>query len=127
MRKFIITNLLTIMALPLMACAGGGTFNYYLYMLYSNDEFSNRMQNICNDNWRVYLDMGKDDWFYFDADKIVKTAQSKNDPLMAMSIPCFRRRRRRSCNSVVCAARPARAGASGPRTRVPRWASSSPR
>ena len=82
MRKFIITNLLTIMALPLMACAGGGTFNYYLYMLYSNDEFSNRMQNICNDNWKVYLDMGKDDWFYFDADKIVKTAQSKNDQLM---------------------------------------------
>ena len=82
MRRFIITNLLAVLALPLLACAGGGTYNYYLYMLYENADFSNRMQKICTDNWKVYLDMGKDDWFYFDADKIVKTAQAKNDPLM---------------------------------------------
>lgn len=82
MRRFIITNLLAFVVLPLLACAGGGSYNYYLYMLCSNDDFSNRMQKICNDNWKVYLGMTQEDWFYFDADKIVATAQSKNDPLM---------------------------------------------
>lgn len=82
MRRFIITNLLAFVVLPLLACAGGGSYNYYLYMLCSNDDFSNRMQIICNDNWKVYLGMTQEDWFYFDADKIVATAQSKNDPLM---------------------------------------------
>lgn len=82
MRRFIITNLLAFAVLPLLACAGGGSYNYYLYMLCSNEDFSNRMQTICSDNWKVYLGLSQDDWFYFDADKIVATAQSKNDPLM---------------------------------------------
>ena len=82
MRKFIITNLLTLMALPMLACVGIGTYNYYMFNLYTTDDFNNRVQKICNDNWKVYLGMNKDDWFYFDADKIAETAQSKNDPLM---------------------------------------------
>ena len=82
MRKFIITNLLALMSLPILACAGIGTYNYYLYNLYTADDFSVRVQNICNDNWKTYLGMNKDDWYYFDADKVVEVAQSKNDPLM---------------------------------------------
>lgn len=82
MRKFIITNLLALMSLPILACAGIGTYNYYLYNLYTVDDFSVRVQNICNDNWKTYLGMNKDDWYYFDADKVVEVAQSKNDPLM---------------------------------------------
>lgn len=83
MRKFIIISLLTVSALPVLACAGGGTYNYYLFNLYVNNDFSNRMQKVCNDNWKAYLGLGQDDWFYFNAEEVEKAAQQKNDALMA--------------------------------------------
>ena len=40
MRKFIIISLLNVSALPVLACAGGGTYNYYLFkMTYSSAPF----------------------------------------------------------------------------------------
>ncbi len=83
MKRFIITNLLVCAVLPLLACAGIGTYNYYLFNLYDNNDFSNRMQRICNDNWKAYLGMGKNEWFYFDADEVRQKAMAKNDLLMA--------------------------------------------
>ena len=82
MKRFIITNLLAGAVLPLLACAGIGTYNYYLFSLYENTEFSDRMQRICNNNWKAYLDLNQDAWFSFDADVIAEAAQKKNDQLM---------------------------------------------
>jgi hypothetical protein len=82
MKKFIITSLLTVITMPLMACAWWGGSNYYLYCIYDRNEFSDRSQTICSDNWKAYLGMGKDDWFWFDEKKVVEAAQAKNDPLM---------------------------------------------
>ena len=67
----------------MLACAGGGTFNYYLFNLYTANDFSNRMQKVCNDNWKAYLGIGADQWFYFNAEEVEKAAQQKNDALMA--------------------------------------------
>ena len=82
MKRFIITNLRAGAVLPLLACAGIGTYNYYLFSLYENTEFSDRMQRICNNNWKAYLDLNQDAWFSFDADVIAEAAQKKNDQLM---------------------------------------------
>ena len=91
MRRFISISILTLMALPMMACAAGGTYNHYLFNLYDKDDFSNRVQNICNDNWKAYLGMGDDEWFWFDADKVIKAAQQKNDALMVSYVNQLKR------------------------------------
>ena len=44
MKRFIITNLLAAMVLPMLACAGGWTTNYYLFRIYDSQEFSERVQ-----------------------------------------------------------------------------------
>jgi hypothetical protein len=82
MKKFIITNLLAAVALPILACAGLGSYNYYLFSLYEDSDFSNRMQRICNNNWKAYLGIDQNEWFSFDADAVAEAAQKKNDPLM---------------------------------------------
>ena len=82
MRRFISISILTLLALPIMACAGLETYNHYLFNLYEQDDFSNRVQGICNDNWKAYLGMPADEWFWFDADKVGQAAQQKNDQLM---------------------------------------------
>ena len=82
MKRFIITNLLAAVVLPMLACAGIGTYNYYLFSLYEGTEFSDRMQRICNSNWKAYLGLNEDAWFSFDADAVAEAAQKKNDQLM---------------------------------------------
>ena len=82
MKRFIITNLLAIMVLPMLACAGGWTTNYYLFSVYQRNDFSDRMDDITRKNWKTYLGMGDDEYFWFRADDIIKAAQAKNDALM---------------------------------------------
>ena len=82
MKRFIITNLLAVMVLPMLACAGGWTTNYYLFRIYDSQEFSERVQKICNDNWKAYLGKSPDDWYWFDSDDVIEFAQKKGDALM---------------------------------------------
>ena len=82
MKRFIITNLLAVITLPLLACAGGWTTNYYLFSVYENEDFSNRMDEISRNNWKAYLGLADDQYYWFRADDIIKAAQAKNDALM---------------------------------------------
>ena len=82
MKRFIITNLLAVITLPLLACAGGWTTNYYLFSVYENEDFSNRMDEITRNNWKAYLGLADDQYYWFRADDIIKAAQAKNDVLM---------------------------------------------
>lgn len=82
MKRFIITNLLAMMVLPMLACAGGWTTNYYLFSVYQRNDFSDRMDDITRKNWKTYLGIGDDEYFWFQADEIIKAAQAKNDALM---------------------------------------------
>ena len=82
MKRFIITNLLAAMVLPMLACAGGWTTNFYLFRIYDSQEFSEHVQDICRDNWKAYLCKSSDDWYWFNADEVIKYAQDKGDALM---------------------------------------------
>ena len=82
MKKFIIISLLTVVSLPMLACAGIGTYNYYLFNLYDNDDFANRMERITSNNWKVYMGLGEDEWFWFSEEKVTEAAMQKNDALM---------------------------------------------
>jgi hypothetical protein len=82
MKRFFITNLLAIMVLPMLACAGGWTTNYYLFSVYERTDFSDRMDEITKNNWKAYLGLGENDYFWFRAEDIIKAAQGKNDALM---------------------------------------------
>lgn len=82
MKKFIIISLLTVVSLPLLACAGIGTYNYYLFNLYDNDEFAYRMERITTNNWKVYMGLNENDWFWFSEEKVTEVAKQKNDALM---------------------------------------------
>ena len=72
------------MALPMLACAWCETHNYYLYSVYDSNEFSDRVEDICTNNWKAYLGMDDDTWFSFGSrkDEIIKAAQQKGDALM---------------------------------------------
>lgn len=84
MKRFIITNLMAAMVLPLLACGWVETHNYYLFSVYNNEEFSDRMETICTNNWKAYLGLDDDTWFSFSSrkDEIIKAAQQKGDALM---------------------------------------------
>ena len=81
MKRFIVISLLTVMSLPLLACAWPGTHNYYLFSPYDSQEFRKRVERISEDNWQAYLGT-KEEYFFFDADEVIKVAQQKNDALM---------------------------------------------
>ena len=81
MKQFIIISMLTVMALPSLACSGMGTKNYYLFSVCSQQEFSQRVNDITNKNWQAYLGNTKE-YYWFDADEVIKAAQAKNDQLM---------------------------------------------
>ena len=81
MKRFIVISLLTVMSLPLLACAWPATHNYYLFSPYDSREFRNRVEQITEDNWQAYLGT-KEKYFWFNADEIIKAAQQKNDALM---------------------------------------------
>ena len=85
MKKFIIISLMTAMTLPMLACAGGGTDNYYLFSPFVGNNFKSRVEKICNDNWKAYLGL-TEDYYWFDADEVIKAAQQKGDALMVSYI-----------------------------------------
>ena len=61
------------------------TFNSYLFSPYDTHEFRNRVEQTCTDNWKAYLGIGKD-YYWFDADEAIATARKKNDQLMVSYI-----------------------------------------
>ena len=85
MKRFIIISLLAALVLPSFACAGGGTDNYYLFCVCDKQEFSQRVNALTNKNWQVYLGDNKE-YFWFDADEVIKAAQAKGDQLMVSYI-----------------------------------------
>jgi hypothetical protein len=85
MKRFIIISLLAAMVLPSFPCAGGGTDNYYLFCVCDKQEFSQRAFNLTNKNWQAYLG-DTNDYFWFNADEIIKAAQKKGDQLMVSYI-----------------------------------------
>ena len=85
MKRFIIISLMTAMTLPMLACAGGGTDNYYLFSPFVGNNFRNRVEKICNDNWKAYLG-STEEYYWFNADEVIKAAQQKGDALMVTYI-----------------------------------------
>ena len=82
MKRFIIISLLSAVTLPMLACAWSETTNPYLFSMYNKDDFRDRVDNITRENWKAYLGLSDSDYFWFDADKIIKAAQQKGDALM---------------------------------------------
>ena len=81
MRRFIIISLLSAMTLPTLACIWGEMTNPYLFSMYRKTEFKERVEKICDDNWQAYLGTSEE-YFWFNADDIIKAAQHKSDGLM---------------------------------------------
>ena len=85
MKRFIIINLLLVVTLPMLACAWSETENPYLFRMYASNDFKERVQRICNDNWKAYLG-STEEYFWFNADDAIKAAQQKGDALMVSYI-----------------------------------------
>ena len=81
MRRFIIISLLSAMTLPTLACIWGEMTNPYLFSMYRKTEFKERVEKVCDDNWQAYLGTSEE-YFWFNADDIIKAAQHKSDGLM---------------------------------------------
>ncbi len=71
MKSFFITSLLAILLIPMMACGWVRTNNYYLFNVYNSDDFSMRVDEISRDNWKAYLGMSSNDYFWFNANDII--------------------------------------------------------
>ena len=84
MKRFIITNLLATLVLPILACGWFDTHNYYLFNVYDQTDFRERVETICDNNWKIYLGMNDDEWFSFSSKKedIINAARQKGDALM---------------------------------------------
>ena len=83
MKRFtVIISLLLLTAAPSLACMWIETHNYYLFSVYNRSEFSQRMDDISRNNWKVYLGKTDDETYYFNADEIIKFARQKDDQLM---------------------------------------------
>lgn len=81
MKKFIIISLLTAITLPTFACAWGEPQNPYMFSIYEPNNFKSRVEQICNNNWKSYLG-STEEYYWFNADDAIKTAQKKGDALM---------------------------------------------
>ena len=81
MKRFILISLMALLTVPMMACGWYGSDNIYLYRIYDSKEFSERVNDITSKNWIAYLGL-KEDYFYFQADKVIEAARKKNDALM---------------------------------------------
>ena len=81
MKRFIIISLLCVFAMPMMACLWWDTTNSYLFSMYEQKNFKNRVERICNDNWKAYLG-STEEYFWFNADDAIKAARKKGDILM---------------------------------------------
>lgn len=82
MKRFIIISLLSALALPILACAWQDTHNFYLFHVYDDDGFALSNDQVTISNWKAYLGLADDEYFYFDADVIIEAARKKNDLLM---------------------------------------------
>ena len=81
MKRFIIISLLCVFAMPMMACLWWDTTNPYMFSMYEQKNFKNRVERICNDNWKAYLG-STEEYFWFNADDAIKAARKKGDILM---------------------------------------------
>ena len=81
MKRFIIISLTVALWLPTQACIWFEGYNNYLFSPFDPQEFRERVEKTCNDNWKAYLG-STEEYYWFDADEAIKTAQQKNDLLM---------------------------------------------
>ena len=81
MKRFIIISLLTALVGHAFPCAYPGTDNYYLFCVCDKQEFSDRVNSTTQDNWKAYLGSDKE-YYWFDADEVIRFAQAKGDALM---------------------------------------------
>ena len=81
MKRFFTISLLATFVVRAFPCAGIGTDNYYLFCVCDKQEFRERVYLITLDNWKAYLNSDKD-YYWFDADEVIRYAQSKGDKLM---------------------------------------------
>ena len=81
MKRFILISVLAVLALPMFSCGWYGSNNIYLFRVYDSKEFKERVDDITSNNWKVYLGLNQD-YYYFNADEVIKAAQKKNDALM---------------------------------------------
>ena len=82
MKRFFTISLLATLAVRVFPCAGLGTDNYYLFCVCDKQEFRERVNKITLNNWKAYLNADKD-YYWFDADEVIRYAQGKGDKLMA--------------------------------------------
>ncbi len=81
MKRFIIISLMAATTLTGKACAWADSHNSYLFSAYNHLEFQDRVNRVCDDNWKAYL--GSDEeYFWFRADDVIKAAREKGDALM---------------------------------------------
>ena len=81
MKKFIVISLFCVFSMPMMACLWWDTTNPYMFSMYEQNNFKNRVGDICNDNWKAYLG-STETYFWFNADDAIKVARKKGDVLM---------------------------------------------
>ena len=90
MKRFIAISLLATVTLRLLACAWPATHNYYMFSPCTNEEFQERTDKITLNNWKTYLGSTAD-YYYFDADEIIKAARQKQDLLMVSYVEQLQR------------------------------------
>ena len=81
MKRFIIISLLAAAMLPMKACLWIDDHNYYLFSAYNHLEFQERVSRVCDNNWKAYLG-SNEEYFWFNADDVIKAARQKGDALM---------------------------------------------
>ena len=78
MKRFITISLLSMAVLPILACAWIDTHNYSLFCVRPGVDFPERVNTICENNWKEYLGTTEERWRYYDADDIIAAAQKKD-------------------------------------------------
>ena len=81
MKKFIVISLLAAAVLPARPCAWSESNNCYLFSPLDTRSFRERVESITDDNWKAYLGITKEYW-WFNADEVIEAARKKNDALM---------------------------------------------
>lgn len=81
MKRFSIISMLMTLVIDAMACSGPAIMNYYVFSAYTSRDWSQRVNQLCNDNWRAYLG-STDDYYSFDANEVAEAARKKGDLLM---------------------------------------------
>jgi hypothetical protein len=71
MKRFILISVLAVLALPMFSCGWYGSDNIYLFRVYDSKEFKDRVDDITSNNWKVYLGLNQD-YYYFNAEDFIK-------------------------------------------------------